>query len=108
MDTPIAPYSVFWEIQKEVENICYIERDEQINALIYCINIYYFEIDLDDPNNFDFVQTIKNKCNIALDNFKYPPAPGEEYEMSFIEEKLEVRTVELIEVILKEFNNFFM
>ncbi len=100
-------YDVYLAIKDEIENISYIEKDEQINAIIYSINIICnYNIDLDDPLNSNFVKSLKKECSNAFDNLNYPPIEQYESEMCYITEMFETQTMVMIEAAIDEFNKF--
>jgi hypothetical protein len=99
-------YDVYLAIQDEIQNISYIEKEDQINAIIYCINyICDYNIDLDAPFNSDFLKSIKTKCENVFDNFNYPPIEKYESEMCYLDEMFKTQTMVIIEVVIEEFND---
>ncbi len=102
-------YDVYLAIRDEIENISYIEKKEQIDAIIYSINyICDYNLDLDNPINDDFLTSIKEKCKNAFDNLDYPPIEKYESELCYITEMLETQTMIMIEAAIKEFNKYFI
>jgi hypothetical protein len=100
-------YDVYLAIQDEIDNISYIEKEEQINAIIYSINIICnYNIDIDDPINNDFLKSIKQECSNAFDNLNYPQIEKYESEMCYITEMFQTQTMVMIEAAIEEFNKF--
>ncbi len=100
-------YDVYLAIRDEIENISYIEKDEQIDAIIYSINyICDYNIDLDDPINSDLLTSIKKECSNAFNNLNYPPIMDGDSEISYITEMFETQTMVMIEAAIDEFNKF--
>jgi hypothetical protein len=100
-------YDVYLAIRDEIDNISYIEKEEQIDALIYTINyICDYNIDLDNPINSNVLKSIKTECEKAFDNLNYPPIQNSESELSYITEMFETQTMVMIEAAIEEFNKF--
>jgi hypothetical protein len=102
-------YDVYLVIRDEIDNISYMEKEEQIDALIYCINyICDYNVDLDAPINSDFLKSIKKECENAFDNLDYPPIEEYESEIGYIIEILQTQTMVMIEVAIEEFNKYII
>ena len=102
-------YEIYLAMQEEIDNLTYIDKEEQIDAIIYCINYMCdYNIDLDDPMYSDFINIIKKSCKDAFDNLNYPPIEFGESEMSYITELYETQTIVMIEAAIKEFNKYFI
>ncbi len=102
-------YDVYLAIRDEIDNISYIEKKDQIDALIFTINyICDYNIDLDHPDNKDFLKSIKNKCENAFDNLNYPPIMDGDSEISYITEMFATQTMVMIEAAIDEFNKYFI
>ncbi len=102
-------YDVYLAIRDEIENISYIEKKEQIDAIIYSINyICDYNLDLDDPINSNFLTSIKQECSNAFDNLNYPPIEKYDSEMCYITEMFETQTMIMIEAAIEEFNKYFI
>ena len=100
-------YDVYLAIRDEIDNISYIEKEEQINALIYTINyICDYNIDLDNPINSNVLKSIKKECEKAFDNLNYSSIQNSESELSYITELFETQTMVMIEAAIEEFNKF--
>jgi hypothetical protein len=102
-------YDVYIVVRDEIYNISYMEKEEQIDALIYCINyICDYNVDLDAPINSKFLKSIKKECEIAFHNLDYPPIEEYESEMCYIIEMLQTQTMLMIEVAIEEFNKYII
>jgi hypothetical protein len=102
-------YDVYLAVKDEIYNISYIEKEEQINAIIYSINyICDYNINLDDTINNDLLKSIKKECENAFDNLDYPPIEKYESELCYITEMLETKTMIMIKAAIEEFNKFFI
>jgi hypothetical protein len=94
-------YDLYLAMQDEISNLCYIDKEEQINAIIYCINYMCdYNIDLDNPMYEDFVNIVKKSCKHAFDNLNYPPIQKGESEMAYITELYEAQTLKMIESVI--------
>lgn len=102
-------YSLYLAMRDEIENISYIDGDEQIDAIIYCINYMCdYNIELENSMYNDFIDIVKKSCKDAFDNLNYPPIEFGESEMCYIEELHEAKTIAMIEAAIIEFNKYFI
>ena len=91
-------------IENEIDNFIYIDTENQIEVIIYYVNLYYdYNIDIDDPIHTEFISKIIDNCYLAYNQHNYPPFEKGESEMSYIQELFEVQSISMITSVIKDF-----
>jgi hypothetical protein len=101
---------IFEIIENEINTFKYMEIDDQIEGIIFYVNIYMNDmndiINIDKNINETFIEKIYENCHNAYMNINYPYMQGES-ELSYIEELREAQTFSMLESVIKDLYEYY-
>ncbi len=102
---------IFQLIENEVNTFKYMELDDQIEGIIYYVNMNMNQNNDDNIMDYDiidedFINKIYENCYNTYNNVNYQYMKGES-EMIYIEELRETQTFAMLQTVIKDLYEYY-
>jgi hypothetical protein len=102
---------IFQLIENEVNTFKYMELDDQIEGIIYYVNMNMNQNNDDNIMDYDiidedFINKIYENCYNTYNNVNYQHMKGES-EMIYIEELRETQTFAMLQTVIKDLYEYY-